>query len=402
MTARIGHCLRTPGRGGSREDRPAVAAEPRERVRRWIPAGQATGAALRRLCAAVALVALGSMPCAAVRSQLNIPVGDPFPDMTFDPLLAPEDYGRLGLGGTDGPVRLSAVPGDLLVLEFFNQYCMSCQRQAPYLESFLRAVEAGDLARRVRVLAVAVGNRPKPLHEFRREFSASYPIAPDPLFDRFLEVGDPGGTPFTLFLLRRDAGWILADYHMGLQGDTELMARSRVLLERPRDLRAERVEGSKRERYPALAMSEAERAERARTFLGRVQGKDVGLRAVELPGRGTIFEALGPDGKGLGLYARIASRDPVCDLCHAVHFLFAFDGEGRARGFEPIHVTKWGNEVWSAEDSSRMEGTLRGRPLAGLAFDPEVDAVTSATMSSALIFDEVRRAAAMLPELASR
>ena len=356
----------------------------------------------RTLAAALALIALGALPCDAVRSQLNTAVGDAFPDMTFEALLAPGDYTRLGLGATEGSFRLSQVPGDLLVLEFFNQYCMSCQRQAPYLDSFLGAVEAGDLAGRVRVLAVAVGNRPKALKEFRREFSASYPIAPDPLFDRFLEVGDPGGTPFSLFLLRRETGWILADYHMGLQGDTELMARSRVLLEGASELRPPEPDEPRPERHPPLGLSRAEREDRARAFLARVQGAPVEVRTVEVSGRGSVFEALGADGQGLGLYARIGSRDPVCDLCHAVHFLFAFDSQGRARGFEPIHVTKYGNEVWSAEDAARMERALQGRAVAELEFAPEVDAVTSATMSSALIFDEVRRAAALLPELATR
>ena len=45
------------------------------------------------------------------------------------------------------------------------------------------------------------------------------------------------------------------------------------------------------------------------------------------------------------------------------------------------------------------DGRLRNRPMAELAFDVEVDAVTSATMSAALIFDEVRRTAALLSRL---
>ena len=37
--------------------------------------------------------------------------------------------------------------------------------------------------------------------------------------------------------------------------------------------------------------------------------------------------------------------------------------------------------------------------MKGLSFDPEMDAVSMATMSSALIFDEIRRAVELLKSL---
>jgi hypothetical protein len=89
----------------------------------------------------------------------------------------------------------------------------------------------------------------------------------------------------------------------------------------------------------------------------------------------------------------------VCDLCHRIRFLFAFDDEGVARAFEPVYLTKFGNELWSAEDGAKFSSRLAGRKMDEIAFSPEVDAVTSATMSSALIYDEVRRTAARLREL---
>ncbi|HSH70940.1 MAG TPA: hypothetical protein VK997_13535 [Deferrisomatales bacterium] len=336
---------------------------------------------------------------AAGRVELNTGLGAAFPDMEFESLLAPEDYAHLGLARTKGGFRLGEVPGELLVVEFFSPYCLTCQRQAPYLETFHQAVRGGDLADRVRLLTVGVGSRAKELLKFRSELGLAYPITADPFFERLLELGDPGGTPFTVFLARREGHWILADFHLGFQGDAELMARSRALVEGRAEVVAETAAAGDRDHHPPLGLSEVQQAKRAREFLSRVAGEDVRVVTVAVPGQGRVYQPLTVDGSPGGLFARIASRDPVCDVCHAVHFLFAFDTTGGVRGFEPIHVTKYGNEVWSAEDAARLEGRLRGRAMSALVFDPEVDAVTSATMSSALIFDEVRRAAALLPRL---
>ncbi len=361
------------------------------------------GGVRRRFRAAVALALFGILLPAVVgasgRVELNTALGAVFPDMEFGPLLAPEDYTYLGLTAREGGFRLGEVPGELLVMEFFSPYCLTCQRQGRYLETFHRAVRDGDLAERVRLLTVGVGSRAKELLKFRSELGLSYPVTADTFFERLLELGDPGGTPFTVFLLRREGRWVLADFHLGFQGDAELMARSRALVEGRAEVVADTAEDGDRDHHPPLGLSEVEQAQRARQFLSRVAGEDVRVVTVVLPNQGRVYQTLAADGSPGGLFARIASRDPVCDVCHAVHFLFAFDAAGQVRGFEPIHVTKYGNELWSAEDVARLDGRLRNRLMAELAFDVEVDAVTSATMSSALIFDEVRRTAARLPRL---
>ena len=371
----------------------------------WIPSLHLPGGSrVRSRClAAAALVLFGILLPAAVgaagRVELNTELGGVFPDMEFGPLLAPEDYAHLGLAGREGGFRLGEIPGELLVVEFFSPYCLTCQRQATYLEAFHGAVRGGDLADRVRLLTVGVGSRGKHLRKFRDELGLAYPITADPFFERLLELGDPGGTPFTVFLLRREGRWILADFHLGFQGDTELMTRSRALVEGRAEVVADTAEDGDRDYHPPLGLSEVQQAQRARQFLSRVAGGDVPVATVVLPDRGRVYQGLAADGSPSGLFVRIASRDPVCDVCHAVHFLFAFDAAGRVRGFEPIHVTKYGNETWSAADVARLRGRLQDRPMAELAFDPEVDAVTSATMSSALIFDEMRRSANLLTRL---
>jgi hypothetical protein len=96
------------------------------------------------------------------------------------------------------------------------------------------------------------------------------------------------------------------------------------------------------------------------------------------------------------VYVRLASLEPLCEICHGVHFLYAFDASGTLRGFEPVHVTKWGNEPWSDEDVRFFESRLVGRTLDGLAFDEEVDAVSRATISSTIMFLEIGEAGELL------
>ncbi len=349
-----------------------------------------------------AVVLFAQAPASGVGSRLNTQVGEVFPDMAFDGLLAEGDYAALGLPRSAGAFHLSEVPGDLLLLEFFNRYCLSCQRQAPYLNSFYEAVTAGDLKGRVRILSVGVGNRAKDVEGFRQQFKVGYPIAADPMFDRLFELGDPGGTPFSVFLLRRGESWVLADFHLGVEGDTETMARVRVLLEGGTATASATPGRTQDRRHPPLSLNAEEQKDRARIFLSRVAGAPVSVQVRQVADGVPLFEAVASDGRPTGLFARIGSRDPVCDVCHAIHFFYAFDLQGTARGFEPIHVTKYGNALWNPEESARMERTLVGRRLGDLRFDPELDAVTRATMSSALIFDEVRRAADLLAEVRSQ
>jgi len=93
-----------------------------------------------------------------------------------------------------------------------------------------------------------------------------------------------------------------------------------------------------------------------------------------------------------GLYVWVGRRAPLCEICTGVYFLFAFDGSGRVRGFSPLVVHKWGNASWTAADSRYFESRVAGRTMSGLEFDEGVDAVTTATISSSIIFDEIKQA----------
>jgi hypothetical protein len=93
------------------------------------------------------------------------------------------------------------------------------------------------------------------------------------------------------------------------------------------------------------------------------------------------------------LFARLASRAPTCDICHATHFFFTFNDKGMIINFLPLQVTKLDNAKWDAREIEKMKARLVGRSiLQPTDFDPQVDSISSATMTSALIVDSLNKA----------
>jgi hypothetical protein len=88
------------------------------------------------------------------------------------------------------------------------------------------------------------------------------------------------------------------------------------------------------------------------------------------------------------LIGRVVSKYSICDICHDIHFYFIFDQNGHLVSFNPIHITKYGNVVWDENDVEKIQSSTAGKDLfKDIPFDPFVDAVTQATMSSYLIYE---------------
>ncbi len=66
------------------------------------------------------------------------------------------------------------------------------------------------------------------------------------------------------------------------------------------------------------------------------------------------------------------------------------DEMGEVISFEPIYLSKGGNKAWDDEDIEKMRKRVLGISIFQLMrFDPEVDAVTSATITSVIIFKAI-------------
>lgn len=345
------------------------------------------------------LCLLGSLALAATPTKLDIVVGKPFPDLTFDGLMHPDDYRKLGLDRTEGGLRLSDIESDFLVIEFFNKSCVPCQRQVREVEGYYKKLIDDNQINKLRVLSVAVGNKAKYLERYRKKRGLTYPIATDPEFDQWRRMGEPGKTPFIVFLQKSATGWMLHSFHFGIHNQDELAKLSADLLSGyPPPMEDEGATPDWQARHLEMPLTETELEKLAGGLLTLAARDELPMETLTLADGQRVYRVI--DSKtGKAYYARAATRPPVCEVCHAVHFMYAFDQTGTVLAFKPIHVTKYGNVEWNDKESKHMARRLNGRKMATLDFDPEVDAVTQATMSSALIFDEVRRTREILGEL---
>jgi len=279
--------------------------------------------------------------------ELTVELGAPFPDLVFSGLLTPEDYGKLGLP-VGGEVNISSIPGDFLIIEFFNKSCVPCQTQVREMEEYYEKLKKTGEGNSIKVLAVGVGNKAKYLPRFIEKRGMSYAVAADPDFEQWRRLGDPGRTPFIVFLRKVQEGWILNNYTVGIQTKDELALHGTMLLKGIKD-GGPRLEVDSARRHMRMPLSDDEVEASAKEMINAVVGKAVQIEKVFDKDDGLFFRGW-DKARSRWVYAHVASRAPVCEVCHAVHFLYCFDDSGRILGFSPIYVTKYGNQVWDEKD----------------------------------------------------
>jgi peroxiredoxin len=99
------------------------------------------------------------------------------------------------------------------------------------------------------------------------------------------------------------------------------------------------------------------------------------------------------------LFGIVISKYSICDVCHDIHYYCILDQNGYLVYFSPIHITKYGNVSWNQKDIEKMNSRILGKNVfKNLSFDPNVDAVSQATMSSYLVFDGLREIRAVLKD----
>lgn len=309
------------------------------------------------------------------------------PDFSFDSGLSDGERAYLGLPG-GGSFSISEIQADLVLVEFLNVYCYACVQQAPIMNEVYRIIASReDLRDRVRILGIAVGNADREISRFHEQLEAAYPIIADPEFRALDTIGNPGGTPF-LILYPTAGGTAMG--HLGIMADTAEFVKhieSALAKDRPR-LAPELKLTTWRNLDPDLPRPELEEMLMKAAAEAGVEAS--AIRAVEIKGERNVYRLEAADGSGL--WAKVAGRAKVCNVCHDIFFILLFDDGGNIVNFTPILVTKYQNELIDEKDSAFMKGRLLGKSVADPpVFDHEVDAITQATMSSELIFDTVRR-----------
>lgn len=329
--------------------------------------------------------------------------GDLFPSYRFLTELSTADAAYLGVAeeiGRKGFFLAGDIWGDVLVLELLNRFCFSCQQGAPLINKAYELVGSDPaLSRKVRFLGIGVGNNRKTIDDFRSEFDVQFPLMPDPRLKILDTLGNPGGTPYTMVFRRTTRGLMLMGSHFGVLDSPEdfvgeirkiLSADVKQLLENTKPVTiAQWVE---KEQAPPMKENEIETL--VLESMDRAGYGSVGLYSVDMPDGDKVY--IGESGRGK-VFSKIISRLPVCDLCHPVHFILTVNTKGQVVDFGAIVVTKYWNKPWTDQEAEQMRQKLLGLSLfEDRVFDPSVDAVSTATMSSALIFDSLQRTAPMV------
>ena len=342
-------------------------------------------------------------------SELLSMPGKIFPDFTFRARLDEKEVRYLGIPphkflGFLGQKKTQSftiidIGADLVILEVFNVHCLACQAHASVMNRVYELIQKDEnLKEKVKIFAVASGNTTKEVEMFRREKGVLFPLIADPKYDAYEEIGEPYGTPL-FFLVRKWEGegiTVLIQREIGapayfvqetwnaLNADlTTMVART-----------LEKAAAKKTKEYTAPFITDDELKERVKRSMASRGVVLEELAKIPLNDDGEIFMGKGAYQKRDEVFfSKIISRNPVCDVCHEIHFILTFDSRGTVVDIIPLHFTKYGKIEWNKEELRKVSSKLIKKSLLEeIRFDPELDAVSGATMTTSLIFNSVERA----------
>lgn len=343
----------------------------------------------------LATLLLVPLSASAVR---KIDMGQTFPNLSLPQPESSAHRAYLGLPAAES-FTLSQVRAKVILVEMLNVLCPHCQKQTLYYNQLFDMIEQdSDTRGKIRMLGVAVGNNQEQIDDFVDIYAVDFPIVSDGDFRLHTAIGG-GPTPFSIYL-RSDTGElpVVAGTHLGEDKDMEdLFTYLKETMTLPRSEFANLPQDDdppEKTIEPFLPPDlMAKRMTQSFAAFGTVDQ----FAAVPLTSGRRVYRAK-VDGKWL--FAEILARSAICDVCHNVHFYYLFDSAGQVRAFEPLHLTRYGNIEWNAKEVARMRNRILGRYLAtSWNFDPQVDAVSSATMTSAIIFNSLAQGESLMREL---
>jgi len=148
-----------------------------------------------------------------------------------------------------------------------------------------------------------------------------------------------------------------------------------------------------------IPVSEEELLNKAKHALSAAGGESSSIKKVALDEYGTVYVARRAD-TGLPLFARFVARRVPCGDCHDVFFLYTFDN-AQFIEFTPVLITKRYNKEWNQDDVKKIESRFVGELFEDrVNFNPFVDAVASATMSSKIVFHSLNETHTVYEKLA--
>lgn len=334
----------------------------------------------------------------------SISSGMVFPETAMPSPFEPEQRSYLGLND-EQPFTLNQISGRVVLLEILNVHCPHCQKQTQPYNKLYRMIEADPETKgKIKLIGVAVGNSDEAIDDFVVIYSVAFPVVSDRNFKmhRALRAGQ---TPFAVYALRDNNKdkFVVTDTHLGVDHEIdELFAYLKDLLS---------MKSSDFTSLPQDPVAEVEKllppqteetvdamVSQAFNSLGSGMNK---FRRLNLSSDRWVYAAsVNRNGHKETLFAEVGNRSAICDVCHSVHFFYIFDRNGKVLNFTPLHLTKYGNVDWNQEEIDFFTKRVVGKNIVDFqTFHPDVDAVTSATMTSAIIFNDITRGVELMEEL---
>lgn len=146
----------------------------------------------------------------------NLPkTGSTLPPIRLDAPAGKEELKYLGLG-PGKPFFLPKVESQLVLIEIIGVYCPECHTQAPlFNQLFYRIQKDAGMAKKVKMMAIAVGATPMEVAYLKKEHQIPFPIIKDQYFVIHKLLGEPR-TPFTM-LVAKDQKVLFS--HLGIIED---------------------------------------------------------------------------------------------------------------------------------------------------------------------------------------
>ncbi len=330
--------------------------------------------------------------------------GDLFPET---PLQIPTNPGdRKYLGLPDGKsFALKEIKAKVVLVEILSVYCISCKKQMPFYNELFSLIEKDPETRgHIKIIGIAAGNREKETKAFREKYKVRFPIVPDPRSEMYRALG-AGRIPFSIYV-RNDTSngvAVVKGTHFGMNRRyRQLFDELSALI--TMDPAAIQKESQNKEADAVTVkpiLTEKELQAKVKATFATFNGKITHFRKVILNSSRKVYTALiEQSGLSRRLFAEAVSRPPTCDVCHDIHFIYVFDSSGKVLRFVPLLLGKDKNKLWDESDLAKMRQRILGRSLfEPFIFNPEVDAVSSATITSAIIFDSLSQAHTLYEEL---
>ncbi|MEA3465014.1 MAG: TlpA disulfide reductase family protein [Thermodesulfobacteriota bacterium] len=328
--------------------------------------------------------------------------GQPFPEVTLPIPGNNQDRTYLGLTHT-GKFTPKQIQTEVLLIEFFNIHCPHCIEQVPsYNKLFHHIKEKSNGEVTLKMISIAVGNLQQEVDAFRAQHNIPFPVFADTNFNAWRAIGGKA-SPFSVFIRQgKNNPGIVCATHLGTNHSyrnvysqmVDILELTPTEITRFAQKTIDETPPKPELFSPAILKEETYDAFRR---LGRVKG----FTKIELINHEQVYKArIYKNRNPKHLFAQVVNRATACDVCHDIHFIYIFNLAGEIIDIIPLQLPKAGNKLWDKNDIKKLRERLIGRNLKQpQPFSPDIDAITSATISSAMIFDSIAQGKELMDEL---